>query len=55
MYNLLGQEVSTRMNEVKAPGAYEVTWDATGYATGVYFYRLKVGEFVATRKLLLLR
>jgi hypothetical protein len=55
VYNVFGQEVATLVNEVKAPGSYEVTWDAKGFASGVYLYRLQVGEFVATRKLMLLR
>jgi hypothetical protein len=53
--DLLGREVATLVNETKEPGSYEATWDATGQASGMYFYRLKAGEFVATRKLVLVR
>jgi hypothetical protein len=55
VYNILGQEVTTLVNEVKQPGSYEVTWDASGFASGVYFYRLHAGTFVQTKKLMLLR
>jgi hypothetical protein len=55
VYDLLGREVATLVNEAKAPGNYEATWDATGQASGVYFYRLQAGEFTQTKRLLLLR
>lgn len=55
VYDVLGREVATLVNEVKGPGSYEVTWDATGVASGVYFYRLEAGNFVQTKKLVLLR
>ena len=70
VYDLLGREVAVLMDENKEPGRYEVTFDATGYSSGVYFYRMQVrpldsaigrdsrsgaGGFVQTRRLLLLR
>ena len=55
VYDILGREVATLVNEKKAPGDYEVRFDATGLASGVYFYRLKAGSFTQTRRLLLLR
>ncbi len=42
VFDLLGREVRTLVNEVKTPGNYEVTFGATGLASGVYFYRLSV-------------
>ena len=54
-YNVLGQEVATLVNEEMKPGSYEVTWDAREYPSGVYFYRLQAGDFVQTKKLVLLR
>lgn len=55
VFDVLGREVTTLVKEVMTGGSYLVTWDATGYSSGVYFCRLEAGSFVATRKLLLLR
>jgi hypothetical protein len=55
VFDVLGREVATLVNEVKEPGTYTVQWDASGRPSGVYFYRLQAGTFAATRKLLLLR
>ncbi len=55
VYDVLGREVATLVNEVKQPGSYEVMWDATGFASGLYLYRLTAGSFVQTKKLVLLR
>jgi hypothetical protein len=55
MYNVLGQEVATLVNAEMKPGSYEVTWDASGMASGVYLYRLTAGSFVETKKLVLMR
>jgi hypothetical protein len=55
VYNLLGQEV-TRLADVQAkPGRYRVTWEAAGYASGVYFYQFRAGEYQETRKLILMK
>jgi hypothetical protein len=55
VYNALGQEVATLVNEVKQPGRYEVTWDASGMASGVYLYRMQAGGYIDTKKLILLK
>jgi hypothetical protein len=55
VFDLLGREVATLVNDVKEPGAYTVRLDATGFASGVYFYRLKAGDFVQTKRMLLMR
>ena len=55
VYNVLGREVQTLVNENLHAGSYEITFDASGLASGVYFYRLQVGEFTQTKRLLLLR
>jgi hypothetical protein len=55
VFDLLGREVAVLVNERKAPGGYEVSFDASALASGVYFYRLQAGNFVQTRKLLLLQ
>jgi hypothetical protein len=53
--DVLGREVVTLVNDVKQPGTYTVQWDASEVASGIYFYRLKAGSFIETKKLLLLR
>jgi len=55
VYDLLGQEVATLVNEAKQPGRYEVQWNAERFSSGVYFYRLQAGDYVETKKLLLLK
>ena len=55
VFDILGREVATLVNEQKSPGTYTVQWDATGNASGVYIYRLTAGSYSSTRKLLLLR
>jgi len=55
IYNLLGEEVATLVNEVKQAGQYEVKWDAEGLASGVYLYRLEAGEFRETKRMVLMR
>ena len=55
VYDVLGQEVSVLVNEPKNAGAYEVRFDASGLASGVYFYRLQAGNFADTKRLLVLR
>jgi hypothetical protein len=55
VYNLLGQEVRTLVNESKPAGAYTVHFNGDGIASGVYFYRLRAGSYVQTKKFLLLR
>jgi hypothetical protein len=55
VYDVLGHEVATLVNEVLLPGSYEVTFDAAGLASGVYIYRLTAGEFTASRRMMLLR
>jgi hypothetical protein len=55
IYDLLGKEVATLVNEKLSPGTYEVEWDASNYASGLYFYKLEAGSFSQTRKLILLK
>ncbi len=55
VYNLLGQEVATLVNDKLNAGTYTAQFNATGLASGVYFYRLEAGKFVEQRKMLLLK
>jgi predicted GH43/DUF377 family glycosyl hydrolase len=55
VFDLLGREVKTLVNEKKEPGAYQVKFDGSGLASGVYFYRLQAGEFSQTKRLMLLK
>ncbi len=55
VYDLLGREVAVLVNERKAPGSYEVEFDAAGLASGVYLYRLTAGSFVQTREMLVIK
>lgn len=55
IYNLVGQEVAMLINETLKPGRHEVTWDASGLPSGVYFYRLVSGNCTAARTSVLLK
>lgn len=55
MYDLLGREVATLVNEVKTAGSYTATFHAANLPSGVYFYRLQAGSFINTKKLILLK
>jgi hypothetical protein len=55
VYDLLGREAATILEGVLPPGRYVRRFDATGLSSGVYFYRLTAGDFVRSRKLVLLR
>lgn len=55
VYDVLGREIVTLLNEEKSPGTYTIQWDATGVSSGVYFYRLRAGDFVRTRRMLILK
>jgi len=56
VYDILGKEVMTLVNERLQPGTYEATWDASGFGSGVFFYRLMYGNnIIETRKMVLLK
>ena len=55
VFDVLGREAATLVNEVKEPGTYTAQWEAKGIASGVYLYRLQSGEFVQTKKMLLIK
>jgi len=55
VFDLLGSRVSLLVDDEKAPGSYSIDWDAAGFSSGIYFYRMQAGGFAETRKLLLIR
>ena len=55
VFDLLGREVAVLVNGVQAPGEYTITFDAAGFSSGLYVYRLEVGGTVLTRKMTVLK
>jgi Secretion system C-terminal sorting domain len=55
VYDMVGREVSVLVNEKREAGVHEVKCDGSNLASGVYFYRLQVGVFAVSRKLLILK
>jgi len=55
VYDVIGNEVATLVNEELSPGGYEVEFSAASLSSGVYFYKLQTGEFVSLRKMVLLK
>lgn len=55
VFDILGREVKILVNETRNPGYYEVQFNAGNYASGVYFYRIKAGDYIKTCKMLLLK
>jgi hypothetical protein len=55
IYNIMGQKITTLIDQKMKPGAHEVTWDASQVASGIYFYKFSYGSMTATRKMVLIR
>ncbi|MGB5530662.1 MAG: T9SS type A sorting domain-containing protein [Ignavibacteriaceae bacterium] len=55
VFDILGNEIETLVNEEKPAGTYELTWNAVNLPSGVYFYQLKAGSFINTKKMVLIR
>ncbi len=55
VYDLLGREVVTLINEKMSAGSYDVVWDAKGYASGTYIYKIEAGEFTSVKKMTLVK
>jgi hypothetical protein len=55
IFDVLGREVATLVNDLRPAGMYTVRWDASAQPSGVYFYQLRAGSFVDTKKLLLMK
>ena len=55
IYDILGREVTTLINEPLSPGSYEIEWDAANYTSGIYYYKLETEAFSQTRKMVLMK
>ena len=55
VYDILGREIVTLVNEEKQTGTYDITWYAENLPSGVYFYRIQAGDYVKTKKMVLLK
>ncbi|MGB5873678.1 MAG: T9SS type A sorting domain-containing protein [Bacteroidota bacterium] len=55
VHNLIGQELATIVSGERAAGTFRATWDAGGFSSGVYFYRLTAGNYVQTKKMVMLQ
>jgi hypothetical protein len=55
VYNVLGKEVMTLLNEKKPAGTYRVNFNAAGLGSGVYFYQLKAGNFTEKKKMVVIK
>lgn len=55
IYDVLGREIVTLVNEQLKPGTYEAEWNASNYTSGIYFYRLVVDDYNETNKMVLIK
>ena len=55
IYDVLGKEVATLVNEQKPTGTYIVNWNASNFSSGLYFYKLTAGEFNQTKKMFMVK
>jgi hypothetical protein len=55
IFDALGREIEILVNEKHSPGTYEVTWDASNYPSGIYFYKLETSDFTKTLKMILIK
>ena len=55
VYNLVGEEVSVLVNETVDAGFYEIEFNANALPSGIYFYRLRAGEYINTKKMILMK
>jgi hypothetical protein len=55
IFDLLGREIAVLVNEEKPPGSYTVTWDATGFSSGVYFYTLTAGTLRESKRMIFMK
>lgn len=55
VYDVIGREVMTLVNEQQSAGTYETVFNATSFASGIYFYKIQSGNFVETKRMMLIK
>jgi hypothetical protein len=55
VFDMLGREMTTLVNEYKPAGSYRASWNAAGFGSGVYFYKIQTGSFTETKKMILMK
>ena len=55
VYDILGNEISTLVNEVKSPGSYKVNFNGSNLSSGIYFYKFNAGNYSSINKMILLK
>ncbi|MQY80474.1 MAG: T9SS type A sorting domain-containing protein [Bacteroidetes bacterium] len=55
IYNLMGQKAAALVSEKQNGGSHQVEWDTSGFASGIYYYKIKDGKFVDVRKMILIK
>jgi len=55
IFNIIGQRIETMINDRLEAGHHSCSWDASNYASGIYFTRLRAGKFIDTKKMILLK
>ena len=55
IYDPLGREIETLVHDRKSAGNHRIVWNATGFSTGIYFYRIQAGDYSETKKMVLLK
>jgi len=55
VYDVLGKEIATLVNEEKSAGSYETVFSASHLASGIYYYQLRAGDYIETKKMVLMK
>ncbi len=55
VFDILGKQIATIFNENLTEASYEVTWNASQYPSGIYFYKLETGDFTQTKRMILVK
>jgi hypothetical protein len=55
IYDILGREIKTLVNEIKQSGKYTVEFNGSNLASGVYFYRIQAGDYIAVKRMVLVK